>query len=376
MAPQEASVRKVWARSLVRTRSRGEATAGAALAGRDNAIGLIRLVAASLVVATHAAGGATPLWLATSSQIGEGQLAVDVFFILSGYLITASWFRLGSLPRFAWHRTLRIYPAYLVCIAAIGVVAGWEWFSRNLPLVTGIYRVSLNGALWTLPIELWCYAGVAVLGALRILRWQVVALLGAAMWIGFGAWVATHPGLEALTTPMRLGTFFAAGSLAWFARGRLPIDWRIAVGSSVVLAVATIAGDVLTPRPAGLLLVAAPLPLTYLMLYLAARLPGRWINGSWDISYGTYIYGSPVIAVLRWAGIAGAALVPIALAATWVVGAASWRYVERPALGLKDWRRSSSSLRDAEVGRRAGVGVDLPGSAGVAGADRVGVRAS
>lgn len=342
MTPVARARLAAWAGSLVSTRSRGEARIGEALADRDNAVGLIRLTAASLVVAMHA--GAMPLWTLTRSQAAEGQLAVDVFFILSGYLITASWFRLGSLPRFAWHRALRIYPAYLVCIAVLGIFAGWEWFSRNVPLVTGVYRVSVNGPLWTLPIELWCYIAVAVLGALRLLRWQVVAALGAALWIGFAAWAMGHPNLDALTTPLRLPTFFAAGSLAWFARGRLPVAWPLAVGSFGVLAVATIAGDIWTPWPGGLLYIAAPIPLTYLVLYLAARLPGRRINGSWDISYGTYIYGSPVIAVLRWVGVPGSVLVPVALAATWLVGAASWRYIERPALALKDWRLRRPSL--------------------------------
>src|SRR5690606_22519085 len=42
--------------------------------------------------------------------------AVFLFFAISGYLLTSSLLRHPSVLRYAWHRVLRIYPAYLVCL--------------------------------------------------------------------------------------------------------------------------------------------------------------------------------------------------------------------------------------------------------------------
>src|SRR5438445_6117084 len=96
---------------------------------RGNAFDLLRLMAALLVVFGHS-------WVLTGHEdlltflggINAGDLGVGVFFLLSGYLVSASWLADPSLKRFAARRALRIYPAYALVVAVLALVVG--------PLVT------------------------------------------------------------------------------------------------------------------------------------------------------------------------------------------------------------------------------------------------
>lgn len=305
-------------------------TLRSALRGRGNGIGFIRLIAASLVVVGHSAsfggyGRSIPDQL-TGGQIPEGRLPVDVFFVLSGYLITESWFRLGSVRAFAWHRFLRIYPAYLVCVALTAIALGPAYLILHLPLVTGVPAGEVNGALWTLPIEAWCYIAVAVLGLTGLLRWPVVAAIGLGAWVWFA--LLEPPSLTAITSWQRLATFFAMGSLAWFARDALPMRWWAFAGALGAMALAV---------AAGVFWLAAPPLVAYATLYLGARIPFRL---DFDMSYGTYIYGTLVIIALRGLGAPWPVFVTAALAITWSIAAVSWVLVERPALRLKSLRWS------------------------------------
>lgn len=94
--------------------------------GRVNSIGFIRIAAATLVIFGHSFSygsfGADPLLAATRNQITIGRCSVDVFFILSGFLISMSFQRTDNLVVYAWHRVLRIYPALVVCIAITGLI--------------------------------------------------------------------------------------------------------------------------------------------------------------------------------------------------------------------------------------------------------------
>src|SRR6516165_8068434 len=85
--------------------------------GRENNIGLIRFVLAALVVFAHSyiarSNQIDPLELVTHRQLNSGILAVDCFFILSGYLITASWYSSSCPCDYLKRRILRIYPGFL-----------------------------------------------------------------------------------------------------------------------------------------------------------------------------------------------------------------------------------------------------------------------
>jgi len=179
-------------------------TSGPPAAG--NNLDAVRLAAAWLVLYGHAfifLGLPEPLFL---SWLPLGPLGVLIFFTISGYLVSQSWARDPSLPRFLARRALRIFPALAVCTLLSVLVLGpllttlplADYFAsphtvgylRNIALYIGYYlpgvfehnRVAnaVNGSLWSLPVEFAMYLVIAAVGVLRASRWVVLAL--AVLW--------------------------------------------------------------------------------------------------------------------------------------------------------------------------------------------------
>ncbi|MCB2097271.1 MAG: acyltransferase, partial [Parvularculaceae bacterium] len=89
----------------------------------------IRLFAAALVIFSHSyevsgGGRATEPFEIISGQISFGELAVLIFFALSGFLIAKSWAAHPQLSVFMRNRVLRIMPALLVSVALLVFIAG------------------------------------------------------------------------------------------------------------------------------------------------------------------------------------------------------------------------------------------------------------
>jgi peptidoglycan/LPS O-acetylase OafA/YrhL len=371
---------------------------GPMLSTRYNSIGFLRLLAAVMVIVGHSfkygGFGGAPLAALTHNQLAEGRLPVDVFFILSGFLIAQSYDRLGSLPRFLWHRLLRIFPALAVCLLLTStVVATWlgsgpdlGYAVHNLPLIFGIRdsiagvfvatpgQGSVNSALWTLPWEIGAYAMIGLLGIAGLLgRRRVVMGLLAGTWATFVIQIFMHPGIAtspAVTSGMRLLTMFLAGTLCYLERERIPVRGSLFAASIAVMVAGTVAGILWFPFSAGVFYAIAPLPLAYVVLYLAARLPFQRINTRWDLSYGTYIYGTLMLNMFAALGLNLAWLPYIAavLATTLLIAMASWVLIERPALALKGWSLRQLPQQEPAPGlgdRRLPGGLDVLGKAEV-----------
>lgn len=344
------------------------ATLGTAFDPRANALNFLRLLLASAVIFGHAAllGGyvlARPVMLAFS------EVAVDGFFAVSGFLITRSWCTHPDWRRFLWHRSLRILPAFWVCLLATALVfapisvmlqgyplssywsasAGpWSYLWRNAllwigqPAIAGTpnsvpFPGTWNGSLWSLYWEFLCYLGLGLLGAVGILarrRWVVLGVT-VALW-ALVAVKAVVPSIDAdyfasfngQVIP-RLALMFLVGSVLYLYADTVPVEGLFAAGSALLVVGALASG--LDFRVLG------ALPLAYLLLWLGIRLPVR-LGSRHDISYGVYIYAFPVQQLLAIAGLAaigwlGYAL--LALAMTIPLAWLSWAVIERPALGWK-----------------------------------------
>lgn len=112
-------------------------TLGGLLAGRQNNLNALRMIAASAVLVSHAypiaLGAGTPEPLEQLTGLTLGGHAVAVFFILSGLLIARSYDQGNGLLRFVLSRAARLYPA-LIVVVVLTVLAGA--FFTTLPLVT------------------------------------------------------------------------------------------------------------------------------------------------------------------------------------------------------------------------------------------------
>src|SRR5690606_28753339 len=88
---------------------------------RANNFDLLRFVFASAVIITHSyalvrpnQSAYEPLYAFSGGQTCIGSMAVHAFFIMSGYLVTLSWWRSRSCGEYIFKRALRILPAFLL----------------------------------------------------------------------------------------------------------------------------------------------------------------------------------------------------------------------------------------------------------------------
>ncbi len=339
-----------------------------------NAFGVLRLVLAALVIVSHSAemldGNRLrePLTQAFGT-LSFGEFAVDGFFIVSGYLVTASFVRRPKIFSYLWRRIVRIYPAFiaatLVCILVVtplgGVditritLAGWKQLAvRAVTLepvnIRGVFAgqpyASLNSAMWTIAYEFRCYLLVLVLGVTRVLkvRWAVAVLTTACLLLSalIAAGIVPMPVLRAIKADSvaqavlvdpriaaRLAGQFLAGA-CFFLFGRGPRPTMLTVGAALVGLCLGLSFKP-TAEPAVAIFGG------YLIFAIAFQTRWRWlnrINDRDDVSYGLYLYAWPVAMLLirYWAGISLVALMLATLVGALVMGAASWFGVEKPVL--------------------------------------------
>lgn len=348
------------------------ASFGTAMEGRRNNFDALRLIAALAVLFGHsfvlAAGEQSPAtvdpisrWLIPASGFGEAihEFAVDIFFVISGFLIARSFLTRPTLLGFVESRILRIFPAAILCsiltvvlLAGISRLPAGDYFTdpqtldyllRNSLLwsveyhLPGVfagnpYGSAVNGSLWTLPVELRCYIFLFVVGVLRILRRPLTANL----LILVLAVLFLVPEWSSLVTrnpdKWRLFLFFFAGAACYVNRDRIPLG----ILPAFLLLALYIASAPL-PGLHALLFVAL---VSYLTLALALGRYVRRIDPGriGDLSYGTYLYAFPVQQSLLYAtagALTGWQLAGLAAVATLAFAALSWFAVERYALSLK-----------------------------------------
>ena len=332
-----------------------------------NAFGVLRLVLAGLVIVSHSAEmldgnrlrePLTQLF----GTISFGEFAVDGFFIVSGYLVTASFVRRPKIFSYLWRRVVRIYPAFiaatLVCIlvvAPLGGVditritpAGWEKLAiRALTLepvnIRGVFAgqpyASLNSAMWTIAYEFRCYLLVLILGVTRVLkvRWAVAAVTAACLLLTalitagmvpvsiLRAIKADTVAQAVLIDPRiaaRLAGAFLAGA-CFFLFGRGPQPTMLTLGAALIgLCVGLCFKPTAEP--------AVAIFGGYLLFAIAFQTRWRWlnrINDRDDVSYGLYLSAWPVAMLLirYWAGISLGMLMLATLAGALAMGAANRR---------------------------------------------------
>jgi peptidoglycan/LPS O-acetylase OafA/YrhL len=286
---------------------------------------------------------------------GLGDLAVDGFFALSGFLIAMSWARSEQLVAYLRNRVLRIYPGFAVAsVVSLLVVAplaapSVEFFWNELsPLkaLGHIFRLkppeasvflgtphpTLNTSMWSISHEFRCYLLVAFLGIVLPRRFRLFAW--STILIGCVALLWSHwkmPSFPLRDTILgggeeeaRLVGSFAMGALYFHAFTYHHILKR---GFPLLAAVALLCLFNEWTLAVAIPLVIAPF---YLQVGLSSHL-GRWIpKPPIDISYGVYLYGWPIQKLLlMWfpsIGLAPHILITIVLACG--MGWLSWHLVE------------------------------------------------
>ncbi|TWI47267.1 peptidoglycan/LPS O-acetylase OafA/YrhL [Pseudomonas duriflava] len=338
-----------------------------------NNFDFLRFMAASVVVIGHCfwLGGnihREPL-LNWTGYTDMADIAVNIFFIMSGFLITHSWLKKSNVLEFALKRALRIFPALIVSVLLTVLVVGSlatdrslnEYFYNrqtlhyvsNILLMThfhlpGVFANNpfpdtVNGSVWTLPYEVFMYACVLALGLLGALRKSTVALIWAALYLVhlvlLPEWNISSLIVQKLA---RLGMFFFAGALLYLLRDLIP--WRGPIALFLLALVAATATHEISYY-------VLALTLPYLVIYLAyVRLPLVSSFGRYgDFSYGLYIFSFPIQQlIVLWLGeaLTFKAFVVISYLTSLGLAIFSWHIIESPALGLK---RALGRLRTSPV---------------------------
>ena len=342
---------------------------GDAAQGRDNNFNLIRMVAASAVLVSHAwplvygPGAIEPLEAQTGHSLGS--FAVYVFFALSGFFISASFARSGSVPAFLAARCLRLFPGLAVSLILVALVMGplvtslvvkdyltaretWTFLFRNMTLwhaqytLPGVFEANpypaVEGSIWTLIQEVLCYGLVFLAGILGLLRHR--GYMSAAL-IAYGLlWLSPvvfplpiHPKLVQLHD---LSLPFVLGMSFWLWRDRIPLS---PVGVAVLAAAAYASKGTPADFPA---LMLALIYTTFWLGYVP-RGRVRHYNRLGDYSYGIYVYAFPLQGLVVWlfGPMTPAAHIAIAFPLTLIFAGLSWHRVEAPALALQ-WKAAAT----------------------------------
>jgi len=354
-------------------------TTTSTLAKHHNNFNIIRMVAASLVLVSHSfalSGLAEPL--RDSLGVTWGSIAVDVFFVTSGYLVTGSILRGGNVKYFLISRFLRIFPGLIVAVVLTTLVCSlwfttysfsefwsqwpsWRYLIKNtlLLLPQGLQwtlpgtligipgdkgsGAALNGSLWTLPVEVKMYlylvAGYSIcrLVANRANRdsWTLfrlcryVALTLSALLVGIDLYL-TSRGNHVLV--LHMATMFFAGSAFNAMDVNFKRLWPLATAMLIAVLLAAQVGSewfmpiyILTLPWIVLSMAYAPTPLLY------------GYNRLGDYSYGVYIYAFPV---QQWSaylikGIGPWEMTVVSLPIVLILAILSWNLVEKRALAFK-----------------------------------------
>jgi len=342
-----------------------------------NRFDALRLALATLVFVYHgvALSGLMPFSSLELTLSAIAELSIQGFFIISGALVYSSWQRSDGLSDYVGKRVRRLYPAYAVIIlvpALISAVLSFgqagafqdvlrylaanliflNFIESELPGLFGGNRYSeVNGALWTLKIEVMFYI------ALPILAWGL-SKLKQYWWIGLGVIVvaafAWHTTLLALDHPYNKHLarqlpgqmmYFATGMAMWRLWGTARTHARLLFGIGVIALIAALLVPQLDAlRVLGLFGIVAGI----------AFMPGPELNAArWgDVSYGVYIVHFPIIQGLVAAGLfAAVGLVGglvIAAALVFAVSYLLWWWVEKPALRRDSHYRKLSEERPVE----------------------------
>jgi peptidoglycan/LPS O-acetylase OafA/YrhL len=353
-----------------------------------NNFDLLRFLFAGAVCLFHAyalSGEKLPGWIAAMLS---PKVAVEGFFVVSGFLVIMSYERSSSIFSYINKRVRRVYPAYFVvvmlCALFLWTVSshnlehyfsfGWlRYVAANLaflnflqPTLPGVFEYNrfhaIDGALWTLKVEVMFYAAVPIIvylvrrhGRLPVL---VTLYFLSVAYVSLMTMQAERTGSGMYEELVRQ----LPGELAYFMAGAffyyyLPFFER-RVRYFVALATLALLINSLYPIP-----FAEPFALATVVVFFGLYLYVGNFGKYGDFSYGIYILHYPIIQLLLYAGwfegAWGYYLVAVVLI-TLAGAIAMWHLVEKRFLfrnshyikATNESERHSNLVLDAEAPER------------------------
>lgn len=342
---------------------------------------LLRLLAAAEVLIAHGSAHLKTPLPSLLIDVLWWFPGVPIFFIASGFLISMSFHANQDLMSFFRNRVLRIFPALWVCLLVSLLVVAvlgngdhfwenevfWQWFAAQTIAFSSLAQIlggglfsefgthDLNGALWTLSVELQFYLLLPVLfyvmskASSRLLPIAVAFFASLLIYlVTISYWSEELGGNWALivyTSVLPHLFVFLLGVMAYLYFERIKgllvnKFWWWLAAYLVVRAVLWQVGYVgyWAVEQSVMLLLLTKILLGGVVLSFAFSFVGlsHRLLGENDVSYGVYIYHMVVINVLVELGfIEGFWPLVAAMGLTLMIAYLSWRLIEKPALSLK-----------------------------------------
>lgn len=342
---------------------------------RTNNFNLIRFLAALQVVIVHGYehfGIEYGKWFIKILSVFPG---VPIFFVTSGFLISASLERSTSLTSYFQNRFLRIYPALWVCFI-ISVASIFIFFSPDFTMKQfGLWALAqltigqfynpdflrgygvgvLNGSLWTIPIEIQFYIFLPLLYLFfNKIRWNNIVLLVMMIFLigvsryyinGYAESENTLIKLIGVSLPLYLYMFLFGVFLQRkldFVEKYLANKFLYLLSIYIVFVfISSSLGFIYGGNNINPLLAMLLALLTMSAAYTETSLFSGFLKG-YDISYGIYIYHMVFVNILvQTAMFSSSVNMLIMLTATIITALLSWKLVEKPALSLKKYSINS-----------------------------------
>ena len=352
---------------------------------RANNFSLLRMLFASLVVLAHSfqmvyGSPLHDILFRIFGTMAFGDFSVDGFFIISGYLITQSFFS-SSRASYLLKRVLRIYPGFIVAFlfsiflylyfsAYHSPITVKEIFLNVInvilamqPLLKSAYAGSfypgLNGPMWTISYEFHCYLMVILLAYVGLFRRKklLLAITGMFLFVllfyptiylpdSAHIMVVAPPvsmparawrdimavTLESPRSDLRLFGMFLSGCCFYIFRESIAYQSRLAAVAALMLAICMFFAPLAEP--------AVAIFGGYLIFWFAFAVKPLKASGFFnktDLSYGIYLYAWPVqkVLMLKFHFASPYALFLCAWVLAALLACASWNLIEKPCIGLK-----------------------------------------
>jgi len=290
----------------------------------NNNLSLIRITLALFVLLSHSfamvTGDETTQPFYSSLKITPGTMAVDMFFVISGFLLTQSLLKKQDPIDFIIARTARIYPALICATLFTALIVGGifttlptieyltnhitiEYIIKTSTIIRGIGFTlpevfkniplydQVNGSLWSLPFELKMYGLVFITWFVFYKTSKLTYLTSTVALIVISSGLIYLNGFISRGIDLKLPHliyFFFVGSLYFCAQSRILISHKIAIAVAITL--------LFSAANQRLFMFMWMLCAPYLLMYLTYIPKGKLLayNKIGDYSYGVYVFAWPI----------------------------------------------------------------------------------
>lgn len=298
----------------------------------------IKFIAAILVIVSHAypitqgSNETEPLLMITNGQLSFGGLAVGIFFFSAGLFIAKSAEKNHTAKSFFIARCKRIFPPLLFTVILTMIVGGvlttlslkeyvmnfgtWKYLLNgilipihNLPRVfeNHPYLPTVNGALWTLPVEFACYIGCFIAYKCGLLTGKGGIVTGILVLCGAFGTIVIQGIMPGIVNIIRPCIMFGIGMLYWIYREKIIVSGKGAMIGSFLFVVSLFTGSLIQGLLDSLSISLSGFEISFANVGMYLFLPYVIICLSYfelqvpdvvaklgNLSYGIYLCGFPI----------------------------------------------------------------------------------